>query len=188
MLAAGVLVQVVQCLTEMGLSFTKARITSDGGWFVDGAPHLVSSASHLTPLLCWLCSCRGQHVAHAAALDVSDLPCAPFPRSVSQQAHCTSTRQQHAASEVYETGQTLETSEALTVQLSMAQLNCQRLQALTLSSLLAEFYVHDSNGPVREAKKIAAIRKVLNVNFELEDAHLAATGEHHRTQCYVPCL
>lgn len=31
-------VQVVQCLTELGLSFTKARVTSDGGWFVDGAP------------------------------------------------------------------------------------------------------------------------------------------------------
>lgn len=29
--------QVVQCLTELGLQFTKARITSDGGWFVDGA-------------------------------------------------------------------------------------------------------------------------------------------------------
>jgi hypothetical protein len=33
-------VQVVQCLTELGLSFTKARITSDGGWFVDGAQQL----------------------------------------------------------------------------------------------------------------------------------------------------
>lgn len=27
--------QVVQCLTEMGLSVKKARISSDGGWFVD---------------------------------------------------------------------------------------------------------------------------------------------------------
>ena len=29
------LVQVVQCLTEMGLSVRKARISSDGEWFVD---------------------------------------------------------------------------------------------------------------------------------------------------------
>jgi hypothetical protein len=34
------LVQVIQCLTELGLSFTKARVTSDGGWFVDGASFL----------------------------------------------------------------------------------------------------------------------------------------------------
>jgi len=27
--------QVVQCLTEMGLSIRKARISSDGTWFVD---------------------------------------------------------------------------------------------------------------------------------------------------------
>lgn len=30
-------VQVVQCLTELGLSILRARISSDGGWFVDGA-------------------------------------------------------------------------------------------------------------------------------------------------------
>lgn len=29
-------VQVVQCLTELGLAVVKARISSDGGWFVDG--------------------------------------------------------------------------------------------------------------------------------------------------------
>jgi hypothetical protein len=40
----------------------------------------------------------------------------------------------------------------------------------------AEFYVHDSNGPVKDAKKLAAIEKVLNINFETEDAHLAASG------------
>jgi hypothetical protein len=34
------LLQVIQCLTELGLSFTKARVTSDGGWFVDGASFL----------------------------------------------------------------------------------------------------------------------------------------------------
>eukprot|EP00955_Chlamydomonas_euryale_P107090 365744-Chlamydomonas_euryale.AAC.2 len=28
--------QVVQCLTELGLSIRRARISSDGGWFVDG--------------------------------------------------------------------------------------------------------------------------------------------------------
>ena len=28
--------QVVQCLTELGLSIKRARISSDGGWFVDG--------------------------------------------------------------------------------------------------------------------------------------------------------
>jgi hypothetical protein len=28
--------QVVQCLTELGLSVKQARISSDGGWFVDG--------------------------------------------------------------------------------------------------------------------------------------------------------
>ncbi len=28
--------QVVQCLTELNLSIRKARISSDGGWFVDG--------------------------------------------------------------------------------------------------------------------------------------------------------
>jgi UTP:GlnB (protein PII) uridylyltransferase len=27
--------QVVQCLTELGLNVKKARISSDGGWFVD---------------------------------------------------------------------------------------------------------------------------------------------------------
>lgn len=31
-----VLLQVVQCLTELGLSVKQARISSDGGWFVDG--------------------------------------------------------------------------------------------------------------------------------------------------------
>jgi hypothetical protein len=28
--------QVVQCLTELGLSIRRSRISSDGGWFVDG--------------------------------------------------------------------------------------------------------------------------------------------------------
>jgi hypothetical protein len=32
-------VQVVQCLTELGLSVKHARISSDGGWFVDGKHH-----------------------------------------------------------------------------------------------------------------------------------------------------
>jgi hypothetical protein len=32
----GTLVEVVQCLTELGLSVVRARISSDGGWFVDG--------------------------------------------------------------------------------------------------------------------------------------------------------
>lgn len=27
--------QVVQCLTELGLNVRRARISSDGGWFVD---------------------------------------------------------------------------------------------------------------------------------------------------------
>lgn len=31
----GTLVEVVQCLTELGLNVRKARISSDGGWFVD---------------------------------------------------------------------------------------------------------------------------------------------------------
>ena len=31
----GTLVEVVQCLTELGLNVKKARISSDGGWFVD---------------------------------------------------------------------------------------------------------------------------------------------------------
>lgn len=31
----GTLVEVVQLLTELGLCVTKARISSDGGWFVD---------------------------------------------------------------------------------------------------------------------------------------------------------
>eukprot|EP00878_Enallax_costatus_P041610 GHUV01048434.1.p1 GENE.GHUV01048434.1~~GHUV01048434.1.p1 ORF type:complete len:220 (+),score=65.20 GHUV01048434.1:1204-1863(+) len=31
----GTLVEVVQCLTELGLSVSQARISSDGGWFVD---------------------------------------------------------------------------------------------------------------------------------------------------------
>lgn len=31
-------VQVVQCLTELGLSIRRSRISSDGGWFVDGEP------------------------------------------------------------------------------------------------------------------------------------------------------
>lgn len=39
--------QVVQCLTDLGLSFMKARITSDGGWFVDGA-HL---SAHLRAIV-----------------------------------------------------------------------------------------------------------------------------------------
>ena len=30
-------VQVVQCLTDLGLSLISARIASDGGWFIDGA-------------------------------------------------------------------------------------------------------------------------------------------------------
>lgn len=31
----GTLVEVVQCLTELGLNVKRARISSDGGWFVD---------------------------------------------------------------------------------------------------------------------------------------------------------
>jgi len=31
----GTLVEVVQCLTELGLIVKRARISSDGGWFVD---------------------------------------------------------------------------------------------------------------------------------------------------------
>mmetsp|Transcript_32075 Transcript_32075/g.95782 ORF Transcript_32075/g.95782 Transcript_32075/m.95782 type:complete len:411 (-) Transcript_32075:840-2072(-) len=31
----GTLIEVVQCLTELGLSIRRARISSDGGWFVD---------------------------------------------------------------------------------------------------------------------------------------------------------
>jgi hypothetical protein len=31
----GTLIEVVQCLTELNLSIRKARISSDGGWFVD---------------------------------------------------------------------------------------------------------------------------------------------------------
>lgn len=31
----GTLVEVVQCITELGLNVKKARISSDGGWFVD---------------------------------------------------------------------------------------------------------------------------------------------------------
>lgn len=31
----GTLVEVVQLLTELGLNVMKARISSDGGWFVD---------------------------------------------------------------------------------------------------------------------------------------------------------
>ncbi len=32
----GTLVEVVMSLTELGLSIRRARISSDGGWFVDG--------------------------------------------------------------------------------------------------------------------------------------------------------
>ena len=32
----GTLVEVVQGLTELGLDVHRARISSDGGWFVDG--------------------------------------------------------------------------------------------------------------------------------------------------------
>jgi hypothetical protein len=31
----GTLVELVECLTEMGLNVRRARISSDGGWFVD---------------------------------------------------------------------------------------------------------------------------------------------------------
>ncbi|GFH11829.1 uncharacterized protein HaLaN_07396, partial [Haematococcus lacustris] len=31
----GTLIEVVQCLTELNLSIRRARISSDGGWFVD---------------------------------------------------------------------------------------------------------------------------------------------------------
>jgi glycine cleavage system regulatory protein len=40
----GTLVEVVQCLTEMGLNVRKARISSDGGWFVDEF-HVTESAN-----------------------------------------------------------------------------------------------------------------------------------------------
>eukprot|EP00959_Pyramimonas_sp_CCMP1952_P025985 545569-Pyramimonas_sp.AAC.2 len=33
---SGVLLEVVQTLTEMNFVFTKAVVSSDGGWFVDG--------------------------------------------------------------------------------------------------------------------------------------------------------
>lgn len=39
--------QVVQCLTELGLSVKQARISSDGGWFVDGE-QLGCCAAHPT--------------------------------------------------------------------------------------------------------------------------------------------
>lgn len=32
----GTLVEVVQCLTELSLSIHRARISSDGGWFING--------------------------------------------------------------------------------------------------------------------------------------------------------
>eukprot|EP00879_Flechtneria_rotunda_P017211 GHRR01018032.1.p1 GENE.GHRR01018032.1~~GHRR01018032.1.p1 ORF type:complete len:568 (+),score=198.34 GHRR01018032.1:444-2147(+) len=39
----GTLVEVVQCLTELGLNVKRARISSDGGWFVDEF-HVTESA------------------------------------------------------------------------------------------------------------------------------------------------
>lgn len=49
---AGCLLQVVQLLTDLDLVISKAHISSDGGWFVDGAslpfPRLVLS-SRLVP-------------------------------------------------------------------------------------------------------------------------------------------
>lgn len=47
---SGVLLEVVQTLTEMGYTIRKAIISSDGGWFVDGACHrrTPTSPSHHT--------------------------------------------------------------------------------------------------------------------------------------------
>lgn len=36
------MLQVVQCLTELGLSIKLARISSDGGWFVDGKQYCLA--------------------------------------------------------------------------------------------------------------------------------------------------
>jgi len=33
----GILLEVVQILTDLDLTITKAHISSDGGWFMDGA-------------------------------------------------------------------------------------------------------------------------------------------------------
>lgn len=38
----GILLEVVQILTDIDLVITKAYISSDGGWFMDGMLRLVS--------------------------------------------------------------------------------------------------------------------------------------------------
>lgn len=59
----GTLVEVVQCLTELGLNISKARISSDGGWFVDGASNCVCVSVGVL----WLSSCEDRMRAHASA-------------------------------------------------------------------------------------------------------------------------
>lgn len=38
----GILLEVVQVLTDLDLIITKAYISSDGGWFMDGRPLHIS--------------------------------------------------------------------------------------------------------------------------------------------------
>ena len=47
----GCLLEVVQLLTDLDLVISKAYISSDGGWFVDGNPSLSTTGS--------VCTCEG---------------------------------------------------------------------------------------------------------------------------------
>ena len=43
----GILLEVVQILTDLNLTITKAYISSDGGWFMDGMLHFLNASLYL---------------------------------------------------------------------------------------------------------------------------------------------
>jgi len=66
--------QVVQTLTELNLSIKRARISSDGGWFVDGESQHATQCQSLAQLLfCALQLRLHDHLAHTEFF-VSETP------------------------------------------------------------------------------------------------------------------
>lgn len=79
-------VQVVQCLTELGLSVKHARISSDGGWFVDGK-HYPAAAPSLTLHTGSKSVCKPEAVV--VATSSSGVPPPPHPRRNELSICCT---------------------------------------------------------------------------------------------------
>lgn len=54
----GILLEVLQVLSDLDLHIFKAYITSDGGWFMDGKNICIDTLLHCLPFYC-ICSPAG---------------------------------------------------------------------------------------------------------------------------------